>query len=72
MFQNVRFGSSSWVLCEPSGSMDLLGSAPLVNAAGEPVAASSLKGLLVAFYFSVSHTRDLAATGLASLAAQAQ
>ncbi|KAJ1489687.1 thioredoxin-like-domain-containing protein [Baffinella frigidus] len=32
--------------------MDLLASAPLVNAAGAPVAASSLKGLLVAFYFS--------------------
>ena len=52
--------------------MDLLASAPLVNAAGEPVAASSLKGLLVAFYFSVPHTRDLAAMGLASLAAQAE
>ena len=52
--------------------MDLLADAPLVNAAGDPVAASSLKGLLVAFYFSVQHTHDLAAVGLASLAAQAE
>lgn len=50
--------------------MDLLASAPLVNAAGAPVAASSLKGLLVAFYFSVPHARDLAARALASFRSQ--